>query len=68
LFLFNFFKSSMVIHGILLALASSQCFSSPSTQTLKLGFGTYLSLIITVYYLLIFFLFFEIKFHYSGEI
>lgn len=42
--LFNFLRSSRVMHGMLLALASSQCFSSPNTHTRNFGFGTYLSL------------------------
>ena len=55
LFLFNFFKSSRVIHGTLLALASSQCFSSPRTHTLNFGLGTYLSLKLIRYVCFIYF-------------
>ena len=42
--LFNFFRSSRVMHGTPSALASSQCFSSPRTHTENFGLGTYLSL------------------------
>lgn len=42
--LLSFFKESESIHGMLLALAWSQCTWSPRTQTLIFGRGTFLSL------------------------
>ena len=42
--LLNFFSASTSMHGIELALASSQCDASPSTHTLNFGRGTYLNL------------------------
>ena len=39
------------MHGTLLALASSQSFSSPNTQTLNFGLGTYFSLLFYFFFI-----------------
>merc|ERR1712121_452124 len=44
LFLLSFLRSSALIEGMPLALASSQCCWSPNTHTLNLGLGTCFSL------------------------
>lgn len=44
LFLFSFFKASTSMNGMLLALASSQCWASPRIQTCIFGRGMYFSL------------------------